>query len=264
MPIQRNFNEDCDLIAKNNIFQQLESTRLDQYQQQMQQLSPRDEENINDIRRVIREQSFISTKLQTRRYRSSNSESSDEVEISVRRFTPLPDIPRADDVYFRTESKLIKNELLLETSNGPQATELNTQANYQFERIDSDEKDQCFTPTQLNEFLFDESSQKLIRKTGETRFHFVSTNSNKKMLLNQRLPAIEKKSHTFQNSTDLGEDLPMSVTTEVDSLQNQRQIYTSPADRTISPIKRPQAPSPASSAYRRKAKQQTQSDDDSS
>lgn len=24
------------------------------------------------------------------------------------RFTPLPDIPRADDVYFRTESKLVK------------------------------------------------------------------------------------------------------------------------------------------------------------
>lgn len=34
-----------------------------------------------------------------------------------------------------------------------------------------------------------------------------------------------------------------------------RNVYTSPGDRIISPIKRPQAPSPPTSAFRRKTEE---------
>ena len=38
--------------------------------------------------------------------KKSTSLIDDEYDLSTSRFTPLPDIPRADDVYFRTESRL--------------------------------------------------------------------------------------------------------------------------------------------------------------
>lgn len=40
--------------------------------------------------------------------KKSTSLIDDEYDLSTSRFTPLPDIPRADDVYFRTESRLMK------------------------------------------------------------------------------------------------------------------------------------------------------------
>lgn len=50
--------------------------------------------------------------------KKSTSLIDDEYDLSTSRFTPLPDIPRADDVYFRTESRLMKET----TSNKPENT----------------------------------------------------------------------------------------------------------------------------------------------
>lgn len=72
-----------------------------------QETSPREADNIMEIRKLLREQSNLSNKAISK-MKHSNSDSSDEFEIPLRRFTPLPDIPRSDDVYFRTESKLMK------------------------------------------------------------------------------------------------------------------------------------------------------------
>ena len=83
---------------------QSQETVLDQEQLS----SPREVENINEIRKLIREQSNLN--LNVVRHRSSNSDSSDDLEGPVRKFTPLPDIPRSEDAYFRTESRLIKGK----------------------------------------------------------------------------------------------------------------------------------------------------------
>lgn len=48
------------------------------------------------------------TEPYTSRMANLSSDSLDELGMPVRRYTPLPDIPRSDDVYFRTESRLLK------------------------------------------------------------------------------------------------------------------------------------------------------------
>ena len=231
----------------------------------MQQFSPRNEENINDIRKVIREQSFLNSNVHARRFRSSNSDSSDDIEIPIRRFTPLPDIPRVDDAYFRTESKLIKNEIQNESMDESQPIDI-IEINDQLDvsnliSIDSCEKEQNLSTKSI---LFDDEDGQQKSFKRDTRYHFnlYSCYQNKKILLNQRLPAIEKKSDMLQNCTDLGEDLSMNVIGDETLIQNQRLVYTSPGDRIISPIKRPQAPSPAAGAYRRKAKQKSDTNSD--
>lgn len=60
-------------------------------------------EKIMELRKLLSDQS--SKKINGTK-KHSGSDSSDEFELPVRRFTPLPDIPRADDAYFRTESRL--------------------------------------------------------------------------------------------------------------------------------------------------------------
>lgn len=183
------------------------------------------------------------------RIRNSNSDSSDDiqVEIPVRRFTPLPDIPRSDDAYYRTESKLIQDKSTddEEEDNSEMNTAENqtSTVNYLVPNCFGDEN-------QLNKF-------NNFRK--ETRYHFGSNNYTKVYCAN-RLPALEKQmNHSLQNTMDLDEDLPMS---NEPNPQNQRLVYTSPGDRMISPIKRPQAPSPAASEYRRKANKNSDSDSD--
>lgn len=90
--------------------------------------------------------------------------------------------------------------------------------------------------------------------------HFASNNnkSNSTKCVH-RLPALEKSiNHSLPSTMDLDEDLPMNPVHE--SHHQRRDIYTSPGERLVSPIKRPQAPSPAASAYRRKAKTNDGSD----
>lgn len=87
----------------------------------------------------------------------------------------------------------------------------------------------------------------------ETRYHFGGSNTtaSNKINFSHRLPALEKTiNHSLQNTMDLDEDLPINPVCI--GSHNQRNVYTSPGDRIISPIKRPQAPSPPTSAFRRK------------
>lgn len=231
--------------------------RQQDIQQQVLYSSPRDAENINEIRKLIREQSNITNKTNVIRYRSSNSDSSEEIdiEVAVRRFTPLPDIPRVDDIYYRTEGRLIKDKEIdmIDENSDISLENQNCDTNYNYLVGNNFEMD---------DQLFKSSSFNNLNYKKETRYHFgfASTNGNNKVNYNQRLPALEKQiNHSLPNAMDLDEDLPIS---NEQCTYNQRMIYTSPGDRMISPIKRPQAPSPAASAYRRKANKNSDSDSD--
>lgn len=200
--------------------------------------------HINQIRKLIREQSNCHKATKSNGVVVYDSDdSSDEMEVSIRKFTPLPDIPRSDDTYYRTESSLVK------TSVAPALDRDNS-------FIDGKNCLKFSFPVEDNSFVQTCLSRK------ETRYHFGGSSQTKKPY-NHKLPSLEKAiNHTIQNTMDLDEDLPMNP--EFDR-QNQRQIYTSPGDRIISPIKRPQAPSPpnTATAHRLNSKQKTSSDSDS-
>jgi hypothetical protein len=70
-------------------------------------------------------------------------------------------------------------------------------------------------------------------------YHFAPTQRG-------HLPALNKRHNlpTMTNVMDLDEDLPQCNTT----IAHRAATYTSPGDRVISPIKRPSAPSPPTSA----------------
>jgi hypothetical protein len=70
-------------------------------------------------------------------------------------------------------------------------------------------------------------------------YHFASTQRG-------QLPALNKHQNlpTISNMMDLDEDLPQCNA----NVGNRAATYTSPGDRIISPIKRPSAPSPPTSA----------------
>lgn len=108
------------LIERNHFSPSLttEPTNMDQtqYFDETGNTSPRETQNINEIRKLIRDQTFLANSRADSatgviRHRNQNSESSDDLEVPVRRFTPLPDIPRYDDPYYRTESRLNKNDI---------------------------------------------------------------------------------------------------------------------------------------------------------
>jgi hypothetical protein len=65
-------------------------------------------EKISEIRNLIRQQTNMTLNVRHR----SDSNSSDDLELPFRRFTPIPPIARSEDPYFRTESKLIKDDLI--------------------------------------------------------------------------------------------------------------------------------------------------------
>lgn len=219
--------------------------------------------NINQIRKVIREQTTLHLKGKNAQNRpmvpSYNSDDSDDLEVPVRKFTPLPDIPRADNPYYRTESKLIKNE------------------------IDNDDDDEVERPHGalplknihnnstpiVNSFEnhHTESTHRIQEKPNlnmETRLNHFASNPKPKAQIH-RLPALEKHlNHGLHQTMDLDEDLPLNPINTT-NVRNQRMTYTSPGDRIISPIKRPQAPSPpASSINRRKEHSNSDSDSDDS
>ena len=211
--------------------------------------------NINDIRRLIREQTNVSKN--SRYYNGNSGDSSDELEVPIRKFTPLPDIPRMDDAYFRTESNLVKR-------HHHNTNHLDLDSEYSF--IDDSKQEYAPAHTASGDPSSSSSSSTTMANSAvagnslnrtsfnakqsrkETRYHFGSSNyasfGNGKKAFNHRLPSLEKNiNHTIQSTMDLDEDLPMNP--EPDRT-NQRQIYTSPGDRIISPIKRPNAPSPVS------------------
>jgi hypothetical protein len=226
------------------------------------QISPREVDNINEIRRLVREQSNVTANLTNGSMIGANIDD-DDLEVPIRKFTPLPDIPRSDDTYYRTESKLI-NDNISSTTNNEIFIENKNDGKELLSGSDVLNSDSMilFANNSLNSQPFN----KYIRK--ETRYHFggsSNTGSNKIGYVH-RLPALEKNvNHTINNTMDLDEDLPMNPNTTTPEYINQRMIYTSPGDRVISPIKRPQAPSPAASAYRRKSNKafnNSQSDSD--
>jgi hypothetical protein len=219
---------------------------------QFYQVSPRQVENINEIRRLVREQSSIVIS------NSIGDLDGENLDAPLKKFTtPLPDIPRSDDAYYRTESRLIKDCIepepkLIQTSDNNNNKSLkNTDIN-----LKNSINNEIFSDEPC---LFTDMPIKFIRK--ETRYHFGNVSGGGGMSKNQinfshRLPALDNNKqnhHNINNTMDLDEDLPINPINPTPDYINQRLIYTSPGDRIISPIKRPQAPSPMSSAYRRKS-----------
>lgn len=227
------------------------------YEAGLESSLPQDVNNINEIRKLIREQSFLGSN--SNRVHQT-SESSEELEVPARRFQPLPDIPRFDDPYYRTESRLIKQEIENDTIyNDDSSLSLNTNEphiNNKRPLVQNESKyAYLFDADNLyNDLVRSKNNPIQLNKSDSNKInHFAS--SNKKT--SHRLPALEKNIvHTLQNTMDLDEDLPMNPVHDT----NRREVYTSPGERLISPIKRPQAPSPAASAYRRKSKPKTDSD----
>ena len=204
--------------------------------------SPRstDQLNISTIRKVIREQTnmhlkskvgaSISRPMVTSYNNSDESES--DVEVPVRRFTPLPDIPRADNPYYRTEGKLIKHELETDDFERPTGA-------LPLKNLNNGNK----IKAQDEDLLTARNAKK------ETRMnHF----AQKQKAQIHRLPALDKNlSYCLHETMDLDEDLPMNPVHST-NIRNQRMTHTSPGDRIISPIKRPQAPSPPVSSINRR------------
>lgn len=239
MPIQRSIKSPRYEDYQFPIYPRPAQNQVDKEQlQQQSQVSPREVDNINEIRRLIREQSNLSSSNKNIiRHLNSNSDSSDELEVPVRRFTPLPDIPRSDDAYFRTESRLIKDKEILISDNfiNDDKDEItytnNLNTNNPANNLDLND----YNPVSAN-IIYHYPHNKYKK---ETRYHFGSSTQNK-INYSYRLPALEKQAnHSIQNTMDLDEDLPMNPVSEPDT-NNSRQIYTSPGDRIISPIKRPQ------------------------
>lgn len=220
--------------------------------------------NINEIRRLIREQTNLSknSRLQNYYHHQNSGDSSDELEVPIRKFTPLPDIPRMDDAYFRTESNLVAKRGSHHTNHLDLDSEYSfiddSKPDYAMASVDPSSSSSssttvgaCVTAAASNGLGRASFNSKQSRM--ETRYHFGNSSNHagggfgSKKPFNHRLPSLEKTiNHTIQNTMDLDEDLPMNP--EPDRT-NQRQIYTSPGDRIISPIKRPNAPSPVSELY---------------
>jgi hypothetical protein len=109
MPIQRDLyspNNDYEIFSKNLITNNEEQkNKTNNINMTSSEL-----ENINEIRKLIREQTILATNTfnnnnNNLKIRISNlitTDSSEELaDVPLRRFTPLPDIPRLDEPYFR-------------------------------------------------------------------------------------------------------------------------------------------------------------------
>jgi hypothetical protein len=109
MPIQR------DLYSPNNDYEIFSKNLITNNEQQKNKtnninMTSSELENINEIRKLIREQTILATNTfnnnsNNLKIRISNlitTDSSEELaDVPLRRFTPLPDIPRLDEPYFR-------------------------------------------------------------------------------------------------------------------------------------------------------------------
>ncbi|RNA02587.1 hypothetical protein BpHYR1_008443 [Brachionus plicatilis] len=190
-----------------------------------QKPSPRDAENIHEIRRLIQEQSNV---MPAKQRTKSNPNPNLDLDLPFKRFSTLPDIPSSDDPFYRTESNL-KND-----------------------KIDNQEK-QIGDQNSKNEEKKSQIINIVSRK--DTFYHFASS-STSRITIDQKFSSFENQS-TLRNALDLDEDLPISNEPKI---INQRLIFTCPVSRMISPIKRPQAPSPPTSAIRKRSFQNSESD----
>ena len=176
-------------------------------------------EKMNEIRQLIKDQNVMPSTKQKIKIDS-------QLEIPFKRFSTLPDIPREDDPFYRTESNLKMEKL----------------ENEHYQNSNNNEKPQ----------IVNYVSRK------DTFYHFAPSNTNR-MTINQKFSSLENEL-TLQNALDLDEDLPLS--NEPTKL-NQRLVFTCPVARMISPVKRPQAPSPPSSAIRKRNFLNSESDSES-
>ncbi|RNA29817.1 hypothetical protein BpHYR1_029250 [Brachionus plicatilis] len=190
-----------------------------------QKPSPRDAENIHEIRRLIQEQTNV---MPAKQRTKSNPNPNLDLDLPFKRFSTLPDIPSSDDPFYRTESNL-KND-----------------------KIGNQEK-QIGYQNSKNEEKKSQIINIVSRK--DTFYHFASS-STSRITIDQKFSSFENQS-TLRNALDLDEDLPISNEPKI---INQRLIYTCPVSRMISPIKRPQAPSPPTSAIRKRSFQNSESD----
>ena len=168
-------------------------------------------------------------------FKLSNSEELEDPEVPVRKFTPLPNIPRIDDGYYRTESYLIQssiNDMSRPSGALPVSNTKNDSSLIMNTKHDAPQKHEL--KSIIN---FDNKHTKW-----ETRYHFAQKKSS-----NKRLPALDKQ-YNLHQAMDLDEDLPVNPVS-TSKHQNQRVAYTSPGERIISPVKRPSAPSPPASSY---------------
>ena len=173
-------------------------------------------------------------------YKNSNTEDFEDTEVPVRKFTPLPNIPRVDDNYYRTESHLIKNDIGDMSSNDinerPSGAYLVPRDFKNTDAVINSQKD-VQKPEIIQNINFDNKQIKW-----ETKYHF--SNSQKKHTT-KRLPALDRH-YNLHQAMDLDEDLPVNP---VNTNSQQRVAYTSPGERIVSPVKRPSAPSPPKSSY---------------
>lgn len=248
MPIQRDLyspDSDYQQYTRNSMLTENQPKVKPNIQQH--NIASSEIENINEIRKLIREQTLLNTKSNVKlRTHNSNSDSSDELEVPIRRFTPLPDIPRLDEPYFRTESRLIKNEIKIDkkealfTKQKSSDSIVLTKTKFNYETTNQQTiKNNELKLLNCSKIYFENFNTQSLNETqfnkynvNKTRYHFASTASttttNHKKL-NHRLPALEKIiTHSIQNTMDLDEDLPMNPVNE--PVPNQRQIYTSPGN----------------------------------
>lgn len=212
--------------------------------------SPRELDNINEIRNLVRDQSCLQNAPQYNQYAEYSN------EVPVRRFTPLPGIPRYNDQYYRTESRLINQEIDTENDFIDPLKQNDSNLNLRKSLIEAGNKyaylfeaDNFYNNNKDNNNKNRTELVNFTKSEANKINHFASSKQNIKKCVH-RLPALEKSiNHTLQNAMDLDEDLPMNPVNE----NVRREIKTSPGERLISPIKRPQAPSPPYSFYRRKS-----------
>jgi hypothetical protein len=169
-------------------------------------------------------------------YKNSNSEDFEDTEVPVRKFTPLPNIPRVDDNYYRTESHLIKNDIddmSSDNNERPSGAITNNLKNKDVINLQKDVQQ----PELIQNINFDNKQIKW-----ETKYHF---SNSLKTHTTKRLPALDRH-YNLHQAMDLDEDLPVNP---INPSTHQRVAYTSPGERIISPLKRPSAPSPPKSSY---------------
>lgn len=192
--------------------------------------------------------------IQSNFYMLSNSEDFEDTEVPVRKFTPLPNIPRADDNYFRTESHLIQSDINDMSRERPCGALPPSNIKSVDSIILNAPQVDIVPRSELKSNINFENKQ----AKWETRYHF----STQKKHSTKRLPALDKQ-YNLHQAMDLDEDLPVNPVS-INNHQNQRVAYTSPGERIVSPVKRPSAPSPPKSSYNKYHENNSDSDTDNS
>ncbi|CAF1058960.1 unnamed protein product [Didymodactylos carnosus] len=183
----------------------------------------REKSTIDEIREIVREQSFITTATPI-----TATTTPELGDVPVKKYPPLPDILATDGTFYRTESSLLPSE---------NDTTLSTKHHHHPRKI--------ITKQMFYHFATPPKSHTTTNNHHHRRSLNIATQQQQ-----HRLPALHSNHHqkkTLVNIMDLNEDLPFVFPTSPNNII-QRSTYTSPGERVISPIKRPSAPSPPTSA----------------